>query len=241
MRGEEPAGQPSPGSLSGPDARARAKGYRGVAMEGPIARWYARTRGSAPQIAAWKRQAGELAKGLPSRAEVLEVAPGPGYFSVELARLGSVRVSALEISHTFVQIARDNARRAGVRLTVEQGDAAAMPFADGAFDLVVCQAAFKNFSRPQAAVNEMYRVLKSSGAALIEDMRHDASNDAIREEVRAMRIGPVRSFFTRQALRGLRRRAYTAAQFEEFARRSPFEGCGIVPTALALEVRLSKG
>jgi ubiquinone/menaquinone biosynthesis C-methylase UbiE len=232
----------SSGAVGGEPVSARSsdKGYRGVAMEGSIARWYTRTRGTDSQLALWKQQAIEATRDLPDGAEILEVAPGPGYFAIELARLGRVRVSALEISHTFVQIATENARRAGVRVRIEQGNASLMPYPDGSFDRVLCQAAFKNFSRPQAAINEMHRVLRPGGVAWIEDMRHDATSRAIREEVDTMRLPPLRAFLTTRALKSLRARAYTAAGFEEFARASPFGTCAIQLTPIGLEVRFTR-
>jgi ubiquinone/menaquinone biosynthesis C-methylase UbiE len=216
------------------------KGYRGMAMEGSIARWYARTRGTESQLALWRQQALEATRELSDGADVLEVAPGPGYFAVELAKLGRVRVTALEISQTFVGIASENARRAGVAVRIERGDAARMPFPDRSFDRVLCQAAFKNFSRPQAAVNEMYRVLRPGGVAWIEDMRRDATNQAIRQEVDAMNLPAFRAFITTRALRSLRGRAYTPAGFEEFARASPFGLSEIQLTPIGLEVRLHR-
>ena len=224
---------------TGPDRRP-GKAYRGVAMEGSIARWYARTRGTESQLALWRLQAQETVRDLPDGAEVLEVAPGPGYFAVELAKVGRVRVTALEISRTFIEIATENARRAGVALRIEQGDAARMPFPDRSFDRVLCQAAFKNFSRPQEAVDEMYRVLRPGGMAWIEDMRHDATDAAIRQEVEAMQLAPFRAFMTTRALKSLRGRAYTPAGFEEFARASPFRACEIRETPIGLEVRLRR-
>jgi ubiquinone/menaquinone biosynthesis C-methylase UbiE len=222
------------------NTRSSDKGYRGVAMEGSIARWYTRTRGTESQLALWKQQAIDVTRVLPDGAEVLEVAPGPGYFAVELAKLGRVRVSALEISHTFVQIATENARRAGVQVRIQQGDASRMPFPDRSFDRVLCHAAFKNFSRPQAAVNEMYRVLRPGGVAWIEDMRQDATNRAIREEVETMQLPAFRAFMTTRALKSLRARAYSAAGFEDFARASPFRGCAIRLTRIGLEVRFAR-
>lgn len=179
-------------------------------------------------------------QGLPDGAEVLEIAPGPGYFAVELAKLGRVRVSALEISHTFVEIVSENARRAGVAVHIKQGDASGLPFPDRSFDRVFCQAAFKNFSRPQEAVNEMYRVLRPGGAAWIEDMRHDATNQAIRQEVDAMQLPAFRAFLTIRALKSLRGHAYTAAGFEDFARASPFRSCTIDLTPIGLEAGLTR-
>lgn len=229
-----------PGPVPASEGDQKAKGYRGLAMEGFIARWYARTRGTEAQLASWRRQAAELTGALPEGADVLEVAPGPGYFAIEMARTGRIHVTALDISRTFVAMVEVNARRAGVSVTVRRGDASKMPFPDRSFDLVVCQAAFKNFSRPQASVNEMYRVLRNGGEARIQDMAREVSDVAIRDEVRAMGLGSLRAFMTSRALRSLRRRAYSAEQFQRFARTSPFRGCDIATNGIGLEVRLAK-
>ena len=50
-----------------------------------------------------------------------------------------------------------------------------MPFDSGSFDFVYCRAAFKNFSEPIRAIDEMNRVLKPGGKAVIVDLRKDAS------------------------------------------------------------------
>jgi ubiquinone/menaquinone biosynthesis C-methylase UbiE len=211
-----------------------------MAMEGGIARWYAKIRNSGNQIEEWKRQAAQLTDGLPADASILEVAPGPGYFAIELARLGRFHVTALDISHTFVEIARENARQAGVNVDFRQGDASHMPFAGESFDLIICQAAFKNFSRPGEAINEMYRVLRTGGTAIIQDMWKEASDAAIRAEVDPMRLNPLNAFMTKQALKGLRRRAYTKQQFEQLATASAFGGCQIVTNGIGMEMRLKK-
>lgn len=115
-------------------------------MEGASARRYAKLRGTQAQLEGNRRQAVRLAATLPDGAAVLEVAPGPGYFAIELARLGRFHITGLDVSTTFVQLAQAAAQRAGVTVEFRQGDVAAMPFDDGQYDLVVCQAAFKNFT-----------------------------------------------------------------------------------------------
>ena len=218
----------------------RQKGYKGLPMEGIVARWYARMRRSGSQIEDWRKQAVQLTGGLPDGANVLEVAPGPGYFAIEMARLDRFHVTGLDISYTFVEIARDNARQAGVSVDFQQGDVSSMPFADRSFDLIVCQAAFKNFSRPGKAIDEMHRVLRNGGTAVIQDLRKDASDATIRQEVNAMRLSPVNAFMTRRALGMLRRRAYTKEQFERLAAASVFGGCEIETSGIGMEVRLKK-
>jgi ubiquinone/menaquinone biosynthesis C-methylase UbiE len=213
---------------------------KGPEMEGPIARWYARVRGSKSQIETYRKQALHLAAGLPGGARVLEVAPGPGYLAIEMARLGRFRVTALDISHTFIEIASDNAHKAGVEVDFRQGDAARMPFESESFDLIVCQAAFKNFTLPQSALAEMHRVLRAGGTAVIQDMSKDATHADIAAEVRGMDLGRFSAFTTTTTLEMLKRRAYSAAQFEGLAAQSPFRSCDITTQGIGLEVRLSK-
>jgi len=214
--------------------------FKGPEMEGPIARWYARIRGSESQLATCRAQAAQLTAGLPEGAQVLEVAPGPGYLAIAMARRGGLQVTGLDISRTFVEIARENARAAGVAVDFQQGDVAQMPFATGSFDLVVCQAAFKNFTLPRSALAEMHRILRPGGMAIIQDMSGDATHADIAREVEGMNLGRLNTFTTKATLEMLRRRAYAPALFERLARTSPFQSCEITPDGIGLEVRLKK-
>jgi ubiquinone/menaquinone biosynthesis C-methylase UbiE len=213
---------------------------KGPEMEGPIARWYARVRGSMSQIDAYRRQAVLLTAGLPDGARVLEVAAGPGYLSIEMARLRRLDVTALDISHTFVAIGRERARHEGVSVDFQQGDVANMPFEADSFDLIVCQAAFKNFTLPRTALAEMYRVLRVGGTAVIQDMSHGATHADIEDEVKGMDLGRLSSFMTKATLERLRNRAYSPLQFELLVAESPFQACEITTAGIGLEVRLEK-
>jgi ubiquinone/menaquinone biosynthesis C-methylase UbiE len=214
--------------------------FKGPEMEGFVARCYAGLRGSEPQIAEYRRQARQLTEGLPAGAKVLEVAPGPGYLAIEMARQGRVQVTGLDVSRTFVQIAGEKARQAGVAVDFQQGDAAVMPFDADSFDLIVCQAAFNNFSHPDSALSEMHRVLRGGGTAVIQDMNRDASHRDIAAEVEHMKLGWLTSFTTKATLESLRRRAYSPAQFERLVADSPFHTCQIQPEGIGLEIRLTK-
>jgi ubiquinone/menaquinone biosynthesis C-methylase UbiE len=207
-------------------------------MEGPMARWYA-------HITRQRRDhcttAQAIAAHLPTGGSVLEVAPGPGYMAVELARLGAYRVTGLDISHSFVRIAADNARRAGLSIDFRQGDVAHMPFPPDAFDFVTCTAAFKNFPDPVAALNEIHRVLRPGGGASIFDMRKDAPPAAIDQEIADMHLAAPSAFFTRLIFRfGLLRAAYTLPALEAVVSRSRFGRSEIVPDGIGYELRLMK-
>jgi ubiquinone/menaquinone biosynthesis C-methylase UbiE len=206
-------------------------------MEGFQARWYAKNRGTEAQLAQYRRQAAEVTAGLADGAGILEVAPGPGFFAVELAKRG-FRVTGLDISHTMVEIAREN--RAGLEIDFRQGDITHAPFDDESFDFVICQAAFKNFRQPVAALNEMHRVLRPGGFAVIQDLNHEATGAEISRDVAGMNLRAVSGFTVRQTLGWLRRRAFTAAQFEAMAAESAFGGCSVSADGIGLEVRLTR-
>jgi ubiquinone/menaquinone biosynthesis C-methylase UbiE len=215
-----------------------AKAYRGMGMEGWTARWYARTRGN--DLEDFREQAAAVSRRLP-RGRVLEIAPGPGFFSIELAKLGDYQVTGLDISETFVRIAMDNARNAGVSVDFRHGNASEMPFEDGSFDFVYCSAAFKNFSEPLKALDEMHRVLRPGGEALIVDLRKDVSLEDINRYVRQSGRTRVDAWLTKWAFRTmLIRRAYTREQFCRLAEQSRFEGCEMTLGPIGFEARFTK-
>src|ERR1700677_2093794 len=99
------------------------KAYKGMGMEGSTARWYDRTtRKDMPEF---KALALRIAAVVPAGGAVLEVAPGPGFLSIELARRG-LQVRGVDISKTFVQIAQRNAAADGVEARFELGNAAGL-------------------------------------------------------------------------------------------------------------------
>ena len=215
------------------------KGYKGIAMEGAIAAWY--TRNTRSRIGEQRALAERISARVPRGGRVLEVAPGPGYLSLELAKLATCRVSGLDISRTFVEIERRNAREAGVDVDYRLGDATIMPFDDGTFDFAVCVAAFKNFTQPRRVIEELHRVLRPGGTALIVDLRRDASRQDIDAEVERMRLGPVNAMLTRGAFRGmLLRNAYTPAEMETLVAQTSFGTCRIERDNIGMEIELTK-
>src|SRR5215472_3537363 len=102
----------------GSQVATSVKPYRGIAMEGGIAKRYARETGAS--LDEFRALARKIAEQLKPGAVVLEVAPGPGYLAIELAKLGRFRIVGLDISHSFVRIAQENAAKAGVDVEFRQ-------------------------------------------------------------------------------------------------------------------------
>lgn len=225
--------------MSGTSFETRSPRLRLPEMEGSAAHRYARLRGSGAQMEQYRRRADQLAAALHPGAEVLEIAPGPGYFALEMARRGA-RVTGLDISATMVEIATGNAAQSGLEVDFRQGDATRLPFDGSSFDLIVCQAAFKNFLHPVEVLNEMHRVLRPGGLAVVDDMRHETTLSEIRAEVRGMQVGFVAGLITTGILWGLRRRAKSVSEFFRLAEASAFGSCSIRTEGMGLEVRLRK-
>lgn len=215
------------------------KAYKGLAMEGPIAAWYAKT--TLKDVKRHKLMAAQLAKKIPADGRVLEIAPGPGYFCIELARLGHYRITGLDISKSFVEMARRNAAGAGIQAEFRQGDAANMPFENQAFDFMFCQAAFKNFARPVQAISEMHRVLRPGGLAVIADLRRDASPADIDQEIKGMGLGRINEILVRWTFKSmLLKSAYGIADMESMISQTPFGKARIDVSGIGFTVWLER-
>lgn len=100
--------------------------------------------------------------GIQPGQRVLDVACGTGVVAVTAARLGA-RVTGLDLTPPLLEVARDNARLADVAVDFHEGDAEALPFDDGAFDVVVSQYGHIFAPRPDVVIGELLRVLRPGG------------------------------------------------------------------------------
>jgi SAM-dependent methyltransferase len=97
---------------------------------------------------------------LPAPARVLEVGCGAGLFAAELARRGH-RVVAVDASREMVRLAADEGLAVGV------ADAHALPFPNGAFDLVVALGVLPFLHTPSLGLGEMARLARPGGWVLL--------------------------------------------------------------------------
>jgi ubiquinone/menaquinone biosynthesis C-methylase UbiE len=224
-----------------------AKPYKGLAMEGLIAKWYSKNTGRAPE----QKVIFNKVKGvLPSNANILEVAPGPGFLAIEFAKVNDYKVTALEISKTFIEIAQENAREANVNIDFRHGNASEMPFPENSFDFIICVAAFKNFTEPVDAIREMYRVLRSpdalsgkpGGKACIMDLRRDVSFESVDTHIRNdLQISGLNALITKLIFKTtLLKNAYTKPEIEKMVSQTSFTKLRIDEDALGMDIWLEK-
>jgi ubiquinone/menaquinone biosynthesis C-methylase UbiE len=217
---------------------ATVKAYKGMGMEGGVARWYDRT--TRKSMNEFQALASRIAARLPAGAEVLEVAPGPGFLSIEMARRG-LRVRAVDISKTFIDIARNNAAAEGVAARFELGNAAALPIEDASVDFAVCRAAFKNFTEPVKALAEMRRVLRPGAMALLIDMRRDVPVEELQRYVDGMDVSRLNRWFMMFVFRNsLIKRAYPLEDIRRMVKKAGWIEPGIEISPGGFEAWMTK-
>ena len=218
---------------------AMRKPHADRGMEGMVAKWYASN--TAEMMKEYVDLARRISSQIPQGSAVLEVAPGPGYFCIELAKLGSYAITGLDISHTFVKMAAKKAAEAGVKVDFKQGSASNMPLQSDSFDFLLCRAAFKNFADPVDALQEMSRVLKPGGRGLIIDLKRDASPDEVSRQVDGMGLSTMNKILTKLAFKTmLIKSAYTRREFEQMLAQAQFSETGIEESETGLEISMTK-
>jgi ubiquinone/menaquinone biosynthesis C-methylase UbiE len=96
---------------------------------------------------------------------VLDVACGTGVVArVAVPAVGEVgQVVGVDVNEGMLGMARTAPPPPGTAITWQQGDAAALPLPNTAFDVVLCQQGLQYFPQRAAALREMARVLVPGG------------------------------------------------------------------------------
>ena len=210
--------------------------FQDLGIEGEKTKYYDQlTR--AHRIDEMREQATEVAKHIKDGDSVLEVAPGAGYLSIELARLGNYRITGMDISKDLVEICTNNAKEAGVQVDFRQGNVSEMPFPAEMFNCIVCVLAFKNFKEPTRALDEMYRVLKPGGMVLIMDLNAKASMKTTKRVAEHMGLKGVIAYIAGAIQRS---GSYSRNEFETFISETEFRNYEIRESEMGFSIYLSK-
>jgi ubiquinone/menaquinone biosynthesis C-methylase UbiE len=161
-----------------------------------------------------------LFPGEPS-GDALDIGCGPGQIPILLAqRWPRLRITGVDAAPHMIEQASQAAAAAGVKInfeTVRVESAAKLPFADGSFDLVLCNSVLHHLQNPGAALDEIARMARPGGAVLIRDLRRPPAVFApwhIRWHGRHYR-GQMRKLYEASV-----RAAYTSGELQEILKRS---------------------
>jgi len=102
---------------------------------------------------------------------VLDMGCGHGACMPLLAqRVGSAgRIAGVDASRAMVAEARNRLKHAGVRASIQQGDAHELPFEDGTFDAARADRVFMFLDDPARALAELVRVTKPGGRICVTE------------------------------------------------------------------------
>jgi ubiquinone/menaquinone biosynthesis C-methylase UbiE len=198
--------------------RARALALAGLAATAGAALWWRRNPSACPYSQRFWVEAPHplitrerLWRTLAPRTgeRVLEIGPGTGYYSPELAGWlgseGELELFDLQqemLDHAMRRVAERGLNNVGAT----RGDATALPFDDGRFDAVVLTAVLGEIPDQGAALSEIARVLRPGGRLIVGELLgdpHFTSAPALRRRGEAAglrwdaRDGPPFGYFAR--------------------------------------------
>jgi ubiquinone/menaquinone biosynthesis C-methylase UbiE len=117
----------------------------------------------------------------------LDIGTGPGWLLIKLYEQSPrLHVYGIDISPSMVTKALVNVQKAGLAgiIEVKEGEACHIPYPDSFFDGVVSTGSIHHWKEPVEALNEIYRVLRGGGYALLYDIVSDTPGSALRESAR---------------------------------------------------------
>ena len=140
------------------DAIAPAYDFMNRAMTLGIDRW-------------WRRVAvRRVARAVPPRAVLLDVATGTGDFALQLWRMVKpAALTGIDLSEGMLAVARQKA--GGIDgITFQRADCLALPFDDHTFDAVTAAFGVRNFEHLDRGYAEMARVLRPGGMLCVVEL-----------------------------------------------------------------------
>jgi len=111
-----------------------------------------------------------LDKSLPICGNILEIGTGKGYFAIALAKRG-FSFSSIDISKEEQRIAKLNIQYYGFeeQVILKTEDAERLSFPNQSFDTIFSINVFHHLKNPIAVLDEIIRLLRSSGKVVISD------------------------------------------------------------------------
>jgi len=133
-----------------------------------------------------------LAREIASRlrgGRILELGSGPGFLSLELARLSPrLEVVGVDPSPGMVRLARHLCRERESRVRFLVGGAYRLPFPSSSFDMVVSLGVLHHLLDLPRALKEVRRVLKPGGEAWFYEVVMDAEPEEVVGTLRELGI-----------------------------------------------------
>lgn len=115
-------------------------------------------------------------------SSILEVGPGPGYFSVDVARsIPDGKLVLFDIQQEMLDKAGKRLKRNGItNVEFVKSDGHTFPFSDDQFDIIFMVTVLGEVEEKETYLREFGRILKKGGRIVISEQKGDP--DLMREE-----------------------------------------------------------
>lgn len=122
----------------------------------------------------WRRRALKHIVEADRPQQILDIACGTGDFSIAICRKAnpSTTVTGLDLSEGMLKVMEEKVAKAGLkgRISAEQGNSEQMRWPDGSFDRATIAFGIRNFENREAALREIFRVLRPGGRLVILEL-----------------------------------------------------------------------
>ena len=98
--------------------------------------------------------------------KILDLGCGNGNIINLLKKERKADYFGLDISENMIEEAK---KKCGEDVKFTVGDSENLPYQDGQFDIIICNASFHHYTKPEVAIKEIKRVLKSGGTFILGD------------------------------------------------------------------------
>jgi ubiquinone/menaquinone biosynthesis C-methylase UbiE len=113
---------------------------------------------------------------------VLDVGTGTARIPILLLEAApEIACVAIDLADNMIALAMDNVREAGLEagIAIEKRDAKATGYPNEAFEAVVSNSIVHHIPEPQAALAEMWRVLRPGGVLFVRDLARPADTSVL--------------------------------------------------------------
>ncbi|MDD6794050.1 MAG: methyltransferase domain-containing protein [Clostridiaceae bacterium] len=97
---------------------------------------------------------------------ILDLGCGNGNILKILEEKANAKLFGLDLSENMIKEAR---KKLDINTELTVGDAEKLPYKDAQFDVVICNASFHHYIKPDVVVKEIKRVLKKNGVLILGD------------------------------------------------------------------------
>lgn len=116
----------------------------------------------------WRKKCVKKLKSL-KPLHILDVATGTGDFAIACTSLKPDKITGIDISEGMLRVGREKISKKGLtqKITLQQGNAETVNFADSSFDAIVVGFGVRNFEHLEPGLSNLLRVLKPGGKLIV--------------------------------------------------------------------------